>query len=93
MLQELGLSIGEVRAVSEDDLLQVFNKIIRMRDFHNRIDVGQYKSMISKEIQQLLTEAQMPESTLKDKDYLKLNKGLLEAIYQQKLGRFHLMRL
>ena len=84
VLQELGLSIGEVRAVSEDDLLQVFNKIIRMRDFHNRIDVGQYKSMISKEIQQLLTEAQMPESTLKDKDYLKLNKGLLEAIYQQK---------
>lgn len=84
VLQELGLSIDEVDTISEGALLQVFNKIIKMRDFHSKIGAGQYKSLIPNEIQQLLSKTQIPEYSLDDKDYARLNRALLEAVYPLK---------
>ena len=81
VLEKLGLIADTVNTASEGALLKAFNEILKMRDFYSKIGVGQYESIISNEMQQILTRAQSFDSTLTDQDYSRLNRALLEAIY------------
>lgn len=81
------MDVDAVAAITEKELLGALNGILEMRDFHSKIATEQYESLISKEIQQLLIRAQEYDPNLTDKDYLKLNRALLEAIYPQEIKR------
>ncbi len=87
LLEKIGLDVDTVAAATEKALLGALNGILEMRDFHSKITTEQYESLISKEIQQLLIRAQEYDPNLTDKDYLKLNRALLEAIYPQEIKR------
>ena len=81
VLKKLVLIADTVNTASEEALLKAFNEVLKMRDFYSTIDVDQYKSLISNEMQEILTSAQRSDSTLTDQDYSRLNRALLEAIY------------
>ena len=81
VLKKLVLIADTVNTASEEALLKAFNEVLKMRDFYSTIDVDQYKSLISNEMQEILTRAQRSDSTLTDQDYSRLNRALLEAIY------------
>ena len=71
------------RALLLKELLDAFNKILKMRDFCSRIEVDKYKSPLSPEMQQLLSKAQASDPALADGEYVLLNRTLLEAVYPQ----------
>ena len=52
VLEQLGLTPDRVNTATENELLDAFNKILKIRDIHSTIGIEQYKSSISnKEIQ------------------------------------------
>mgnify|MGYP001576783681 FL=1 len=87
LLEKIGLDANTVVTASEKTLLRALNGILGMRDFHSKIAADQYESLISGENRQLLIRAQVYDPSLADKDYLKLNRALLEAIYPREIKR------
>lgn len=87
LLERVGLNADMVTIASEKTLLYAFNDILKMRDFHSKIGVDQYKPLISSEMQQLLMRDEVFDPNLTDEDYLRLNRALLEAIYPQEVKK------
>ena len=80
VLEKLGLIADTVNTASEEALLKA-NGILKTRDFYSKIGVDQYESLISDEVQQILTRAQSHDSTLIDQDYSKTESSIIRGDY------------
>lgn len=81
VLKALRKTVNKLRGVTEPEFVRAFNIILKMPDFHARVDADMYRSSLSKEIKKLLVSAERSDATLSESEYLKLNKALLLAIY------------
>jgi hypothetical protein len=72
-------------ALNEEQLVEAFNKVLRIPDFYKRINANPYKVQLSEEHQKLLIRAVNLES-LEEHEVPKLNKALLYKIYQHDDG-------
>jgi len=91
LLQELGIRKDDLIKLSEQDLVGVLNKVLKMKDFYLKVGEASYK-LLDFEMQNLLKEAKeiaddkkLPP--LSDQDLLRLNRALLETIYFNEIRR------
>jgi deoxycytidylate deaminase len=84
ILQKLDLITDQLDQVSDDELLNAFNKFLESKDFHTQAEVGNYKLSLKSEALKLFEESLKLENTLNDLDFRTLYRALLEAIYPQR---------
>lgn len=81
VLENLGMTSAALKTAPEEAIVAAFVKILKMRDFYNKINVDLYNARLPGKIKELLSKARFSNSTLTDKDFMRLNRALLEAIY------------
>ncbi|MBI3313653.1 MAG: hypothetical protein HYZ83_05420, partial [Candidatus Omnitrophica bacterium] len=87
VLEQLATTADRLKDVTEKDFVEAFNAILKMTNFHTRIDIDRYKTNLAKEPQELLQRAQETEPKLSEAEYLTLNTALLQVIYPREIQK------